>query len=617
MTSPYSLPSNWKTKTDTQLHAYLTTIQAEAADVDLDAPGAEASDDSPVVPSGLDQIEAYAEAKTEIESELARRSETATADEARRDAALAALAPTVDPEPDEDEDIDTQEAATDEAATEELTADETPTDPETAPATPVVETVPAESVVDELADEATTETETQEEEPVTRDAAAVTRSMNARRSPTETQVGESGDVARPLRATASLAQYGVQPGEIMDIETASRALADSIRGNRGWEGARTKDYAIHADFGFEDGQMLGQGEEIDYAILQSVVKDYQDEQLSLVASGGSCAPVQPTYDIFSAFGVQRPIEAALPTVGAPRGGYRFIVPPGFAQARGAIDVKDSTALATTPGAGWVDKNCIRVTCPPEVTVNVAAISQCVTFDNLNFRVFPEQVADFMRRVAAEFARAKEIYYLDRINALAGAAVDISASATQTQAYGLTRSLYRELRTIAHNYRKRENMDTDAILDVFLPDVLEEALAVDMTNDASVGLSILAGPGGNLVEMLARKARLNVNFYYYDADVTVDPTFPPTEHSDLITPAYNVLPTVARSYIYAPGSIVRPDAGTLDVGPFRDSALNRTNDVELFAEQWVEIANPGLPIVAHDHTYCFNGTAPVGAVALTC
>jgi hypothetical protein len=617
----FALLPNWKNLSDAALRGQLSTIIETAKTIDPDAPAVAATEDSAEVPSGLDQLEALADAKELIEAELEERDATAAAEQTRRDEVMGRFAD----DPDDDEDGEEDEEPADDPAEASTPADqELSTDPaadapvaDAADPAPAGDAPAAEAATGDAPAAATEPAEQPGDDgaaaPATASASAVTRAMSASRASDETPgAGGNASVERMMRTTSQLGSADVDPGTVVDLDRMAELLTERLHNLTGWQGNREMERAFRALWQFGDGEMLTQAPNENYPILRDAQRHYQEEQDVLVASGGPCAPLMPTYNFFQCFSPQRPLEAFLPTVGAPRGGIRFIDPPGLStEAGAAIDTKDSTALATTPGAGWVDKNCSRVTCPTETEVTVAAVSWCVTFDNLNFRVFPEQVRDFLEQVQTMHTRAKEIYYLDRIDDLSTAAVDI-ATAT-APAYGAVRSLYRELLTIGHNYRKRNNMSTDAVLDILLPDVVQEILAIDMTNDASVGMSVAAGPGGNLAEVLARKARLNIGWYYYDG---TDGAFPSSEHNGVGT-AWQDLPTVVRSYVYAPGSIVRLDAGTLDVGPVRDSALNRTNDVELFAEQWVEIANVGCEINAYDHTLCPDGTAPVGVTALAC
>ena len=53
-------------------------------------------------------------------------------------------------------------------------------------------------------------------------------------------------------------------------------------------------------------------------------------------------------------------------------------------------------------------------------------------------------------------------------------------------------------------------------------------------------------------------------------------------------AINDWPNTALVYLFSPGTFVRMDGGTLDVGIVRDSTLNRRNDLQMFMEEWTGV-----------------------------
>ena len=69
---------------------------------------------------------------------------------------------------------------------------------------------------------------------------------------------------------------------------------------------------------------------------------------------------------------------------------------------------------------------------------------------------------------------------------------------------------------------------------------------------------------------------------------------------------NSLPTEISGYLFAPGTFIRLDHGTLDLGLVRDSVLNRSNDLHLFAEQWTKVCKVGYESVKLPLAVCPNG-----------
>lgn len=607
----YKLLPGWQKLSTEVLRSKLEEIKAigeQIANVD-----SEFNIDSPSVddgPSGLDVIESLGAAKLQITEHLAEQEATAEADAARRAEALAALA---DPEPEES----VEEDAAEEPAETELAVEEA----EEAPA--VEEPEAAELAVEEPAaePEAVVEDAAPVEDPAPApeapSAAETLSKMAARQSASEKLRPTNGTVNGRMQAVGATTADGFQAGAFLDDnETISKYMSDQLsnRDMTQHAGAPQKIRLMSAKFDHGDNLLTEADASKNFKVLDAATRSYNDELVTniedetLTASGAPCAPLMPSYEFNNCFSAQRPVDAMLPKVGAPRGGIKFLNQiPLNAESAAAITEKDAATSAILPGQpGYVGKNCSRVSCPTETSVTVGSISWCVTFDNLNFRVFPEQVRDMLERVQVEYTKAKEIFYLSRVDQLAGAAVDIEAAAANPM--GTTRSLFRDLVTIGHNYRKRNNMDKDAVLDVMLPTVVEESLCVDMVSDPNMsGIgNISAGPGGGLAAAVARKARMNVGFYYYDAATA---GFPLSAHTGAAG-AWNPLPTRFRSYIHPAGAVVGLDGGQLNLGIVRDSTLNGQNDLQMFAEEWLEVAHPGCEIVAHDHTICGNGVGPL-------
>ncbi|HEY0399773.1 MAG TPA: major capsid protein, partial [Acidimicrobiia bacterium] len=212
----------------------------------------------------------------------------------------------------------------------------------------------------------------------------------------------TGDPGYPMRASRPLSSFGMQAGD--PFESADH-LAQTISEMR-----RRMGRMQLQGRGFEYvGQMTeAQPDNLvtveDDPIHNFVVLDNLQQNLlgrnggnggssvdTLVASGALCAPFAPLYEFFRLAQPQNPVERSLPTVQAPRGGIRFIVPPDFRPARAGIGTRNATQNAdpTTP-----DKPCVTVACPGVNDCVVQAVTECVRWDNLNFRAFPEQVAAF-------------------------------------------------------------------------------------------------------------------------------------------------------------------------------------------------------------------------------
>jgi hypothetical protein len=233
------------------------------------------------------------------------------------------------------------------------------------------------------------------------------------------------------------------------------------------------------------------------------------------------------------------------------------------------------------------------------------VSQCVTFGNLNYRVFPEQVEAFLQDLSVCFTETKEIFYLDAIDA---GSTPVTAGPSP---YGASRAAAYDLSVAAANYRRRHHMSPDATLQVLLPSWAIEFLKIDMLNDHSLGLSNWCLSDADVACWFAQN-NLDVCFYY-DSATGAGQAF-----NDIQAPgAINQWPDTMVSYMFAPGTFVRLDAGTLDVGLVRDSILNGTNDLQLFAEQWIQVCKVGLESLRIEHALCPTGAATEPVPPLVC
>ena len=345
-----------------------------------------------------------------------------------------------------------------------------------------------------------------------------------------------------------------------------------------------------------------------FNVLDRVTR-HSDLEKTLVASGALCPPDNPMYDFFRLAVPQNPVEAALPVVPAPRGGIRYIRTPDFRAARAAIGTRTAAenADSNTPA-----KPCARVSCPTVLEASVTAVSECVLFDNLNYRAFPELVENFMADVAVNFAAVKECLYLTDIDA------GSTAATSAIPAYGAARAFFFQLRQAASAYRKRHNMRREATLQVYAPNWLPDLLAIDMANDHALGINNLRQVSDAEINQIF--ANLNVSPVWFNDQANCNAN----AASDLqawraaqSAGALNAFPTTAVWYLFAPGTFVRLDSGSLDVGLVRDSVLNGTNDLELFMEQWVGTVKMGNESIKVTSTLCANGAAPAAVTAMSC
>lgn len=336
------------------------------------------------------------------------------------------------------------------------------------------------------------------------------------------------------------------------------------------------------------------------SLLRDVQAEARHDLQALVASGGCCAPATPLYDFFRLAERQTPIEDGLPTVPAPRATISYIVPPDWRDALGAIGTRTCAQDAAT---GTADKPCLHVTCPTTATASVVAVSQCVQFGNLDYRVFPEQVEAFLEDTGVAFDLTKETLYLAAINSA-------STAVTAGAKYGASRNLLWNHVLEATAYRKRNAMRRDSTIVALFPDWYLDIIKIDMAMDGDEGLSWFDVTDAQVID--AYRAHGIMLMFYNDLN-TAGGQIAAAQGAGAINP----WPTSGASYVFAPGTFARLDAGSLDVGLVRDSVLNGTNDLELFMEEWVNLVMLGLESVKLTSTICANGGAPLASTAFSC
>jgi len=355
----------------------------------------------------------------------------------------------------------------------------------------------------------------------------------------------------------------------------------------------------------DDAPMLGLDPNQNLTALREI-------QQALVASGEFCTPQTQLYDFFRLAVPIRDVEDALPTAQAPRGGIRYI------QANCTIGCPDGIGSYTygpdTPGGPDsenedFEKPCCRVTCPEIAESLVEAVTQCTVFDNLQYRTFPELIEDFMADVAIQFTLKKQRFYLDQIDAASTATTGIGS-------YGAVRSLFYDWMIAAVAYRKRQHMARNAPLQIFAPDWTLDVIKADLFNDGDEGLNYLNVPDSLVTQGLASR-NLDVTWYYDDPTSFLGQN-PLTEAQAGAKAPLNDFPAEVVAFMFAPGTFVKLDGGTLDLGLVRDHTLNKSNDFAMFMEEWLGFAMLGCESVRIDSLVCPSGSrAPYASALRSC
>lgn len=389
--------------------------------------------------------------------------------------------------------------------------------------------------------------------------------------------------AAPVAITAGADIPGYTAGSPLDdMNAVAEAMAKRIHTLRRVNGGDGEQHIVASvSTSFPESRTLTQDAESNWAKVQAVTGPE-----ALVAAGGHQAPFEVKYDIFGLGTTARPVRDALPRFQADRGGIRFITPPVLSDYANAVGVwTAANDAATTPSPA--SKTSLTVTAASENTVATDAVTLQMQFGNLATRAYPELIARHNELGLIQHAREAEQNLLSKI-------ADASTAVTTSSLIGFGRDFLVQVGRAATAYRSRHRLEADAPLRIIIPAWVKDAMAADLT---------LAMPGDSTLNAYAEidgylAARGVVVSYSLDQNVFgAQGATALVEFTDSFT-----------WYLFAEGTFLFLDGGTLDLGIIRDSSLVGTNDYKMFVETFEGIAKVGIEGLAITSTISVNGVA---------
>jgi hypothetical protein len=174
----------------------------------------------------------------------------------------------------------------------------------------------------------------------------------------------------------------------------------------------------------------------------------------------------------------------------------------------------------------------------------------------------------------------------------------STAVTSTSVIGMGRDFLVQLGRAAAAYRSRHRLDADAPLRAIIPAWVKDAMAADLT---------LSMPGDSTLnayaEIDAYIAARGINACY-----SLDTAAGASHFGAQSTGVMVEFPDTFVWYIFAEGSFLFLDGGTLDLGVIRDSTLVGTNDYKMFVETFENVALVGVESLQVTSTINVNGVA---------
>jgi len=585
--------------TDDQIAELQTAIVTEFETVEGSEPTTETVDAMTTLADMLDTVRDEAKRRDAQAQELATRAAEAT------DRVKSAAEEMVDPEamPAEEETPEEEiaEAPADaegkkkmpmmaEASTEteEVAVLSTETENTAEAATDPEEAQDAAADVPEEAEASTQEitialeVEQEGQEAPTMTAAANEEGMNVEvQAPADrrpVQVTEAAPVT--ITAGADIPGY-TAGGQMNDSNDIAEAMVSRLHGLRRVKGGDGEQHIVASiTTQYPESRVLNQDTESNIAKIKAVASPE-----ALVASGGHSTPFEVKYDIFGFGTNDRPIRDSLPRFAADRGGIRYILPPVLGDYGNAVGVW-TNAVDTNPGTDV--KSSLTVTAATETTVATDAVTLQLQFGNLMTRAYPELVARHNELALIQHAREAEQYIVSKLS-------DASTAVTSTSLIGFARDFLVQVGRASAAYRSRHRLDPAMQLKVIAPSWLKDAMRADL---------VLSMPGDNTMNV----ADSEIDGYLAARGVSI--TFSPdmTVFGTQSGGAMTEFPDSFDWYLYAEGTFLFLDGGTLDLGIIRDSTLVGTNDYKMFVETFEGIAKVGIESIKVTSTISVNGVA---------
>lgn len=306
---------------------------------------------------------------------------------------------------------------------------------------------------------------------------------------------------------------------------------------------------------------------------------------AMVASGGHQAPFEVRYDIFGFGSNVRPVRDCLPRFQADRGGIRYIVPPVLADYDDAVGVWTAAVDASPSGA---TKTSLTVSAASETTVATDAVTLQMQFGNMVTRAYPELIARHNELGLIRHAREAEQYLLSKIGTA-------STAVTTTNLIGVARDFLVQVGRAAAAYRSRHRLDADTPLRVIAPAWVKDAMQADLA---------LAMPGDGTIAA----SEAEIEGYLRARNVLICWTIDGDVYGSQSAGTLNEFSDTFVWYMYAEGTFLFLDGGTLDIGIIRDSTLVGTNDYKMFIETFEGIAKVGIEGLKVTSTISVNGAA---------
>ena len=464
-----------------------------------------------------------------------------------------------------------------------------PEEEEETPAAPVeyaTEEVVAEAAVASTDDTSTpvtasaddstaTETDSQEETPMTASGTDEIRNDDAALSrPESHDPVETANTLVTITAGADIPGLtaGTEMAGMKDVASAFVKRLDTVRRVSGGDGEQHVVASFQTNL--PEDRILSADRSRNVDLIANALAP------SALTAAGVCAPIDAYYEVPGLGVVDRPVRDALVGFGADRGGIRFVPAPALGSFISEAD-DDATAVGVWSGEtgdragelGTGVKPCLIVDCGSEDAVYVDAITACLVFDNMNARAHPEMIAQNNELALVAHARLAELTLLRAIKN-AGTA----RNAWETLPHvGFARQFLFDVEVVSARYRQDHRLSDSTALRAIIPTWVKAAMRADL---------VLQAPGDYTFD----KADNEIEAFFTKRNITVGWSLETLNAFG--TSGAGVFPTSVQWDLFAEGTFLFVDGGNLDLGIIRDSSLVETNAYKQFVETFEAVAKIG-------------------------
>jgi hypothetical protein len=204
------------------------------------------------------------------------------------------------------------------------------------------------------------------------------------------------------------------------------------------------------------------------------------------------------------------------------------------------------------------------------------------------RAYPELIARHNELALVQHAREAEQYVIGKIDAG-------STAVTSGTLIGFGRDFLVTVRKAAVAYRSRHRIAQSTQLKAIVPDWVYDAMAADLA---------LAMPGDGTLSV----GRSEIEGYLSQLNVSLVASPDMTVYGAQGEAALLEFPDSFDWYLFAEGTFLFLDGGSLDLGIIRDSSLVGTNDYKMFVETFEGVAKVGIESLRIRQAVNVNGVA---------